>query len=252
MCSRPEIRKGNRKSMKIRVFSLFLSLLAASAAFGQFTSGSISATVVDPQGAAVPQATVNLTNKQTNVSLAATTDNIGRFVFPTVPPGVYDLVVKAAGFKTLERSNLVLQVNERLTLGDMMLSVGEVSEVVEVSAQAMTLLDVVNVSRDLSRFAGLVKAAGVEGVDPLRGPRFSHAEHALQAAADGAGVVLGRLTLAAADIAAGRLLLPFELSLPVRPAYFLVLPKASSRPRRVVAFRDWLLAEAARERGAAA
>ena len=139
MCSRPEIRKGNRKSMKIRVFSLFLSLLAASAAFGQFTSGSISATVVDPQGAAVPQATVNLTNKQTNVSLAATTDNIGRFVFPTVPPGVYDLVVKAAGFKTLERSNLVLQVNERLTLGDMMLSVGEVSEVVEVSAQAMTL-----------------------------------------------------------------------------------------------------------------
>ena len=97
-----------------------------------------------------------------------------------------------------------------------------------------------------------LKAAGVEGVDPLRGPRFSHAEHALQAAADGAGVVLGRLTLAAADIVAGRLLLPFELSLPVRPAYFLVLPKASSRPRRVVAFRDWLLAEAARERGAAA
>ena len=93
-----------------------------------------------------------------------------------------------------------------------------------------------------------LKAAGVEGVDPARGPRFSNSDHAIQAAVDGAGVALGRTTLATADVAAGRLVLPFELSLPMRPAYYLVLPKAAKRSRKVAAFRDWILAEAAAER----
>lgn len=125
--------------MKLQVYLLLLTLILAPFASAQFTSGSITGTVVDPQGAAIPQAPVNLVNKQTGFALAATTDASGRFVFPTVPPGVYDLVIKSPGFKTLERSNLTLQVNERLTLGDITLSVGEVTEVVEVSAQAMTL-----------------------------------------------------------------------------------------------------------------
>src|SRR5690606_7970950 len=69
----------------------------------------------------------------------------------------------------------------------------------------------------LSRFAGApdwaswLKAAKVEEANPNRGLRFSHTDHALQAAIDGLGVVLGRRVLAADDLAAGRLAVPFEL-----------------------------------------
>lgn len=90
-----------------------------------------------------------------------------------------------------------------------------------------------------------LKAAGVQGIDVARGQHFSSGDHAIQAAVAGAGVVLGRQSLAGDDLAAGRLVMPFELCLPVRPAYYLLLPPAARRPARVAAFRDWVLAEIA-------
>ena len=93
-----------------------------------------------------------------------------------------------------------------------------------------------------------LKAAGVTEVDESRGAHFSYADHALQAAINGAGVVLGRHALAADDIAAGTLVMPFELCLPLTPAYYVVLPQAHLQRAPVAAFRDWLLAEAAANR----
>ena len=91
-----------------------------------------------------------------------------------------------------------------------------------------------------------LKAAGVDGiVDVARGQHFTYGDHAIQAAVNGVGVLLGRQSLAGDDLAAGRLLMPFELCLPVRPAYYLVMPAGGQRPPRVTAFRDWVLAEAA-------
>ncbi len=95
-----------------------------------------------------------------------------------------------------------------------------------------------------------LKAAGVSGVDASRGAHFSYADHAIQAAINGAGVVLGRHSLAAADIAAGHLVMPFALCLPLAPAYYVVLPEAALERSNVAAFRDWLLAEARAEREA--
>jgi LysR family glycine cleavage system transcriptional activator len=105
-----------------------------------------------------------------------------------------------------------------------------------------------NVSSDDGRALWQVwlEAAGVEGVDVSHGLRFNHAMLALEAAADGLGVALGMPVLAAADLAAGRLVQPFELVLPLRFGYYAVsTSQASSRPD-VAAFRDWLLAEAAK------
>jgi len=90
-----------------------------------------------------------------------------------------------------------------------------------------------------------LKAAGVDGIDVARGQHYSSGDHAIQAAVTGAGVVLGRQSLAGDDLAAGRLVMPFELCLPVKPAYYLLLPPAMQRPDRVAAFRDWVLAEMA-------
>ena len=71
----------------------------------------------------------------------------------------------------------------------------------------------------------------------------------VQAAAEGQGVALARRVLAAGDLAAGRLVRPFEVSMPHDLAYYLVCPEATAERPRIRPFRAWLLAEA-RERGA--
>jgi len=89
-----------------------------------------------------------------------------------------------------------------------------------------------------------LEAAGTRRVDASRGPHFSQPDHALQAAIDGAGVVLGWRYLAADDIAAGRLVQPFSLALPLGSAFYLVYPEAYRNRHKVVVFRDWLTGEA--------
>ena len=87
-------------------------------------------------------------------------------------------------------------------------------------------------------------SAGIDNVDPHRGPTFLSSDHAIQAAVRGEGVVLGRSALVADDLAAGRLVRPFELSLPAGFAYYVVCPPRALRRPSVKAFRDWLMAEA--------
>jgi LysR family glycine cleavage system transcriptional activator len=87
-------------------------------------------------------------------------------------------------------------------------------------------------------------SAGIDNVDPHRGPTFLSSDHAIQAAVRGEGVVLGRSALVADDLAAGRLVRPFELSLPAGFAYYLVYPPRALQRRNVKAFRDWLILEA--------
>tara|TARA_R110002167_G_scaffold163319_4_gene360189 strand:+ start:4211 stop:5134 length:924 start_codon:yes stop_codon:yes gene_type:complete len=88
-----------------------------------------------------------------------------------------------------------------------------------------------------------LEAAGVQGVDAKRGTRFSHPDHALQAAIDGGGVVLGWRSLAADDLAAGRLVQPFPLWLPLGLAFYLVYPEASADRPKIQKLQDWLLEE---------
>lgn len=92
-----------------------------------------------------------------------------------------------------------------------------------------------------------LKAAGVTGVDATRGPHFSHADHAIQAAIEGAGVVLAQRSLTRDDIGQGRLVMPFPVTLPIALGYYLVMPPGGDRRAKVAAVRDWLLAEARRD-----
>jgi LysR family transcriptional regulator, glycine cleavage system transcriptional activator len=89
-------------------------------------------------------------------------------------------------------------------------------------------------------------AAGVEGVDPTQGIHFRETTLVIQAAIDGQGVALGD-SLAADDLAAGRLVRPFDLALkgPPQFAYHLVSPRATADRPLVKAFREWVLSEVA-------
>jgi LysR family glycine cleavage system transcriptional activator len=88
-----------------------------------------------------------------------------------------------------------------------------------------------------------LRAAGAEQVDALRGPRFSHANLALQAAIEGQGLALGSESLARDDLAAGRLVRPFDVVLPVNLAYYLVYPEETAERPKIAAFRHWILTE---------
>lgn len=87
--------------------------------------------------------------------------------------------------------------------------------------------------------------SGVAGVamDTERGVRFSQADHALDAALSGAGVVLGRVSLATRALEQGRLVAPFQTGV-LAPAQFRFLcPKGSEERPQVAAFRDWMARE---------
>lgn len=89
-----------------------------------------------------------------------------------------------------------------------------------------------------------LERAGVQGIDVERGPVFQDSAMLLDAAAEGQGVALGRSALVAADLAAGRLVKPFDISLPFELTYYLVCPEATADRPKIAAFRAWLLAEA--------
>jgi LysR family glycine cleavage system transcriptional activator len=89
-----------------------------------------------------------------------------------------------------------------------------------------------------------LRAAGVREVDHRRGPRFNQSSMVLEAAVLGRGVALAKSAIAAADLAAGTVVKPFELSFPVGFAYYLVCPESKARLPKVELFRDWLKQEA--------
>ena len=88
-----------------------------------------------------------------------------------------------------------------------------------------------------------LEVAGASDVDASRGTHFSLPDHGLQASIDGAGVVLGWRFLSAKDVAAGRVVEPFDLILPLGSSFFLVYPEAHSLRSNIVAFREWLMQE---------
>ena len=86
--------------------------------------------------------------------------------------------------------------------------------------------------------------AGVEGINLARGLRFSSPDHALEAAVEGAGVLLAHKALAHDDLRTGRLVAPFALELATERTFQLVYPETHARRPAVKAFTAWILEEA--------
>lgn len=136
--------------MKFRQSSQWLSCLGlslvvvlaamtlAATANAQVLYGSMVGNVVDNNGAAVPGATIKITNKATNQTREATTNPEGAYNFSTVQTGFYDVSVGKNGFKTFTRSNVEVTLNN-ITRSDVSLEVGQVSETVSVTADAVLL-----------------------------------------------------------------------------------------------------------------
>ncbi len=113
---------------------MLVAILVCGRAPAQVITGEITGTIVDTSGAVVPDATVSLVNEGTGAVRKDTTGNSGSFVFNAVPYGNYTVKVEKAGFRTLERTGNVLSAQQRLTLGNLELAVGQVTQTMEVKA----------------------------------------------------------------------------------------------------------------------
>lgn len=118
----------------LRVLALCVAIFSGMTALAQVT-GRVSGTVVDPTGDVIAGAEVTVINQRTGDSLVTRSGSQGAFVFPNVNPGQLTVRVQMDGFSVHERTNLVLNANQSLTLGDIQLSIGTISERVEVVGQ---------------------------------------------------------------------------------------------------------------------
>ena len=112
---------------------LLLLILIAVPAIAQTATGEVNGTVTDPNGAAVPGAAIKLINQATRTESETSTNQNGSFTFVNLKPATYVLVVEIKGFKKSLTSPFALGVSETVTQ-NVALAVGEMSEVVEVSA----------------------------------------------------------------------------------------------------------------------
>jgi hypothetical protein len=118
---------------------LFLTLLALAAltqviqAQTQITTGTIQGTVTDANGAAVPDADVEVKNLGTNATRTTATDEQGRFIVLSLQPGVYNVTVAKSGFATLVAEKAELTVGQALNLV-LSMKVSQVQETVTVTA----------------------------------------------------------------------------------------------------------------------
>lgn len=114
--------------------TLMCFLFCATVAVAQQISGSIIGVVKDSQQASIVGAKVTLTDQAQGTSREATTATDGAFVFTLVQPGSYTVTVEAPGFKKFEQKDVKVFANDRVTIGDITLAVGALTETVSVEA----------------------------------------------------------------------------------------------------------------------
>ena len=131
--------------LKKKVF-LILTLvvfaaMSAGSIFSQSGTSTIKGSVTDQNDAAVPGATITITNPGTGFSRTTTTDDNGNYQFPGMPPATYSLSVEAGNFKKSVNNNVQALVDSAATI-NFALEPGDVSAVVDVTSD--TIESVVN------------------------------------------------------------------------------------------------------------
>jgi hypothetical protein len=160
---------------------LFCLALGTGVALAQSesSSGQIAGAITDSTGAAVPNATVTVTNKETGLSRTATSSDDGLYTIPLLPPGTYTVTAQAGNFAETKIENVIVNVG-RVADGNVTLGVGGVQESVTVSAEAIQVTRsesdavvnetaITNLPINGRRFQDFITLTPTAQVDPQRG-----------------------------------------------------------------------------------
>src|SRR5882762_96223 len=168
------------RNSRIFLAVLVLALSVTGLARGQGSSTStVAGTVTDQKGAAVPGASIELSNSANNESRTQTTSDTGYYTFVSVPPGEYKVVIKKSGFRTTSIGPVGVQVGKSSTL-DAHLELGTVTETIEVVAGGQAELQTQDASvgnviarKMLDNIPGLGRdATALLLLQPLANPGF--------------------------------------------------------------------------------
>lgn len=167
-----------RQCVRLALACLVTLGLAADTS-AQTTTASVTGSVQDQQGGALPGVVVTLTSRTQGTVLTAVSDGEGRFTFAIVRPDAYSLEAALQGFKTLQRTNVVVNANDRLSTGALAMEVGDMSEEVTVTSRVSelqttsgersftlentALTNIANNGRALFNFTALVPGAVPQG-----------------------------------------------------------------------------------------
>jgi outer membrane receptor protein involved in Fe transport len=133
------LRSGNPARFLVASAILLLAMSVASVPLAaQTTSGNLVGTVSDPSGAGVPNATVQATNVDTNVSISSSTNDRGEYHIGNLLVGRYNLTATASGFAPARLADIDVRLNATQT-ANLTVQVGQVSTTVEISAASVAI-----------------------------------------------------------------------------------------------------------------
>src|SRR5262245_20877765 len=178
----------HRSSRICATFALILSLLAAHRLYGQAATATITGTVTDISGAAVPGAAVNATNTGTGLTRSTNTDGQGRYNLPDLAIGDYEMQAAKMGFQTVVRKGVNLTVGSQ-PVADFQLPVGQAEQTVNVTA------DISLVETSSAALSSLINQKQMREL-PLNGRNFEQlillAPGAISYPAGGSSALVGR------------------------------------------------------------
>lgn len=154
---------------RVLVLGALVSLMLTSWLLGQSSSGTFLGSVRDASGAVIPGATITIVNQDTGFRREAAVDGNGEFELPYVPLGNYTVQCKARGFKSVDRTGVNLQVDQKARI-DFTLSVGDVTETITVEEAAPL------VKTASSEFGEVVQKRAVQEL-PLNGRNYVQLVH---------------------------------------------------------------------------
>ena len=146
---------------RIFLAALGLAALLPTTASAQAVAGTISGTVVDPQGQVIPGATVTIIAEATSDTRVGVSDESGNFLVTNLLPGSYTVRITMDSFRAYERKNIVLTAAERLSVGNIALEVGSVGETVTVEARGS------QVNTVETQHSGVITSTQIEQVQVL-------------------------------------------------------------------------------------
>jgi hypothetical protein len=149
-----------------RVFVQVVLLVATFGGAAWAQNGSITGTVKDPSGAAISGAAVAITSPERGINRQTTSNSTGEYNESALPPGSYDIIVSAAGFKKYQVKNAKLDVGEKARI-DVALEVGSISTEVVVQGE-----NVAQVETQSSELAGTVTGKEITQLE-LNGRNFT-------------------------------------------------------------------------------
>src|SRR5260370_18980433 len=118
---------------------LFVALVLPAVMLAQNTSSALSGTVQDAAGAVIPNIKVVLTGEENGFVRTATTTHEGFFSFPDLTPASFTISIAAPGFKTVRETGILISADEQRSLGRIRLEIGQLSDSVTVSAEAIVV-----------------------------------------------------------------------------------------------------------------